>query len=197
MIIDFYFDFMSPFSYLAHHKLRKLARQHDIAICYHAVDLARLKKAIGNVGPSNRDLKVKFNYLQNDLQRWADIYGIPLNFPPNYNSQRINTGLYYPGAAAREAEYVCAMFSEVWGGGVAPDADSLLEKVANDLGWTNATFLDFLNSAVAIDVYEAETGAAIDRKIFGVPTICIGNEMWWGNDRLFMVEKFIKERSQA
>lgn len=191
MFIDFYFDFLSPFSYLANHRLSNLAREYNISIRYHAVDLAKLKRAIGNIGPSNRDLKVKLEYLKLDLQRWAEIYEIPLKFPSDFNSHRMNAGLYYSGAKAQVADYVGAVFKEVWGEGVSPDSEILPERISKKLGWSSENFLEFLNSEDSIKAYDDETEAAIDRKVFGVPTMCIEDEMWWGNDRLFMVQKVI------
>lgn len=198
MVVDFYFDFLSPFSYLANHRLSKLAQDRGFSIRYYAINLARAKAAIGNIGPSNRDLKVKLDYLKVDLQRWAELYGIALVFPPNYNSRRMNTGLYYPGTAAQAADYVNVVFHAIWGEGLAPDAESLPALASEALGWDREDFEAFLSSDAATDAYDGHTQAAIERKVFGVPTIFLGDEMWWGNDRLFMLESaLLGRRSQA
>ncbi|MDY6841407.1 MAG: 2-hydroxychromene-2-carboxylate isomerase [Pseudomonadota bacterium] len=195
MTIDFYFDFLSPFSYLANHRLSKLAQDYDVSIRYHAIDLAQAKLAIGNTGPSNRDMKVKLSYLTVDLQRWARMYGIPLVFPPNFNSRRMNTGLYYPNASAQAAAYVDVVFNAVWADGMALDSESLLGLVSEKLGLDPVAFEEFLGSEAATESYEEETQAAIERKVFGVPTMFLGDKMWWGNDRLFMLENELKARS--
>nr|AAK97635.1 2-hydroxychromene-2-carboxylate isomerase [Pseudomonas fluorescens] len=191
MIVDFYFDFLSPFSYLANQRLSKLAQDHGLTIRYNAIDLARVKIAIGNVetfGPSNRDLEVKLDYLKVDLQRWAQLYGIPLVFPANYNSRRMNTGLYYSGAEVQAAAYVNVVFNAIWGEGIAPDLESLPALVSEKLGWDRSAFERFLSSNAATERYDEQTHFAIERKVFGVPTMFLGDEMWWGNDRLFMLE---------
>ncbi|OPK04001.1 MULTISPECIES: 2-hydroxychromene-2-carboxylate isomerase [Pseudomonas] len=188
MIIDFYFDFLSPFSYLANHRLAKLAQEYSFSIRYHSIDLARAKIAIGNVGPSNRDLKVKLDYLTVDLQRWAELYGIPLVFPANYNSRKMNVGVYYPSDLGETAAYVNIVFNAVWGEGMAPDSESLVTLVSGKLAWDRIAFEKFLTSHIAVGRYDEQTEAAIERKVFGVPTIFFGDEMWWGNDRLFMLE---------
>ncbi|KGG89615.1 MULTISPECIES: 2-hydroxychromene-2-carboxylate isomerase [Pseudomonadota] len=196
VMVDFYFDFLSPFSYLANHRLSVLAGRYGFSIQYHAIDLARAKTAIGNIGPSNRDLKVKLDYLKVDLQRWADLYRIPLVFPPNFNSRRVNAGLYYPAARERAAEYVRLVFDSAWGKGWALDADSLLAEVCDKLNWDLGEFEDFLNSENAAKAYDEETQAAIDRKVFGVPTVFWDDQMWWGNDRLFMLESRLQKETQ-
>lgn len=195
MVVDLYFDFLSPYSYLANHRLSALAGRYGFSIRYHAIDLVRAKVAIGNIGPSNRELTVKLDYLKVDLQRWADLYGIPLVFPPNYNSHRMNAGLYYPAARERAADYVRLVFDAVWGKGVAPDADGLPSLVCDMAGWDKADFDYFLNSEGATKAYDMETQAAIERKVFGVPTMFLGDEMWWGNDRIFMLESKLKKEA--
>ncbi len=194
VIIDFYFDFLSPFSYLANQRLASLSQEYSLSIRYHAIDLARAKIAIGNVGPSNRDLKVKMEYLKVDLQRWAKLYGIPLVFPANYNSRKMNIGVYHPSDVSETAAYVNIVFNAIWGKGMAPDSESLVALVSEKLAWDRIAFEKFLSSEVAEKKYDEQTEAAIERKVFGVPTIFLGEEMWWGNDRLFMLENALAQR---
>ena len=193
--IQFYFDFLSPFAYLARHRLSDLARQHDWAVDYIAIDLARAKTAIGNVGPGNRDLPVKLAYIKQDLQRWAKLYGINLVFPPSYNSQKLNMGLYFPQCQGVEADYVRRAFHQVWGLGNAPDSNDVLSTVAAEMGWNPADFLHFVDGEGGICMYMEATRQAIARSVFGVPTMAVGNEQWWGNDRLFFLEKFLTEET--
>lgn len=193
--IQFYFDFLSPFAYLARHRLSDLARQHDWAVDYIAIDLARAKTAIGNVGPGNRDLPVKLAYIKHDLERWAKLYGIHLVFPPNYHSQKLNTGLYYPQCQGFEADYVRVAFHQVWGLGKAPDSNDVLSTVAFEMGWNPADFLHFVDSEKGQGEYTEATRQAIARNVFGVPTMAVRDEMWWGNDRLFLLEKFLTEET--
>jgi 2-hydroxychromene-2-carboxylate isomerase len=63
------------------------------------------------------------------------------------------------------------------------------------LGWDKADFEYFLNSEGATKAYDMETQAAIERKVFGVPTMFLGDEMWWGNDRIFMLESKLKKEA--
>jgi 2-hydroxychromene-2-carboxylate isomerase len=196
MNIDFYFDFLSPFSYLANHRLSPIAQDYGVTIRYHAIDLAKAKAAIGNTGPTNRDLKVKLEYLKIDLQRWAEMYRISLAFPPNFNSKPMNIGLYFPGVVEKSSAYVDLVFDAVWGQGVAPDSEELPPLISEKLGFECADFQAFITSAAGEECYEKETQAAINRKVFGVPTMFLGDEMWWGNDRLFMLEETLEKTHQ-
>lgn len=195
MSIDFYFDFLSPYSYLARHRLAELVLKHGKKIQFHAINLAEAKIAIGNVGPSNRDLKVKLDHLKVDLQRWADRYGIPLVFPSNYNSHGLNAGLHFPGCIGHEAEYVRIAFEETWGKGHAPDAQETIAQVCNRMDMNFDDFCSYIQSEDAAKCYSQATQEAIDRKIFGVPSMVMHDQMWWGNDRLIFIEEILQKET--
>lgn len=192
--VTMYFDFMSPYAYLAQHHLRALARQHDWAIDYRAIDLGPVKAAVGNTGPANRDMPVKLAYLKTDLQRWADLYGVPFAFPPNLRAARLNEGFYFPECAGAEAAYVQEVFENLWGRGAAPDDASLLRTITDRMGWAHDRFVAFLDKGAGSAPLASATEIAIGRQIFGVPTFEVGEERWWGNDRLFMLERHLTRK---
>ena len=192
--IDFYFDFMSPFAYLASHRLAHSAGEYSCDITYKPIDLARAKKAVGNTGPSNREMPVKLKYLVDDLKRWAEMYRIPLGFIGNVNSGQLNKGTFYAQEKGKATEYVREAYRLTWGESGAPDDVELLRKLALSLDWDPSEFLAYLDSNEADKAYEATIEEAIERGVFGVPTMVIDDQMWWGNDRLFMVETYLTER---
>lgn len=187
--LDFYFDFLSPYAYLASHRLAEIAEKHNLQVVYHPIDLNQAKAAIGNVGPANRDLPIKLKYLAKDLTRWAARYGIPLEFVPNFNTELLNAGLFYAGRECREAEYVRSAYRLTWGAGRAPDDVEVLEELAREMGWSPSDFMAYIRSEEASRAYQASTEDAISRHVFGVPTMLMGGEMWWGNDRLDFLEE--------
>lgn len=189
--IDFYFDFMSPFAYLARHELARLAKKHQCQINYRVIDLVKAKLAIGNDGPSNRDLPVKLRYLMTDLQRWADRYGVPLNTVKNHNSHCLNLGTFYAIDHDQADQYVEVAYRHTWGSGGAPDDEALQRAVASELGWNEDEFIRFIGSEEAESRYEANNQSATAKGIFGVPTTVIDEQMWWGNDRLFFVDEYL------
>lgn len=192
--IEFYFDFLSPFAYLARHKLAEIADKYSCVVTYRAIDLDQAKKAIGNTGPSNRELPVKLGYLVKDLIRWAERYGIPLKPVQNHNSRLLNIGNHYADQRGRSEEYVESAYRHTWGEGGAPDDEALLRNVANELHWDPEDFLGYINSPEAEESYQATTREAIGKGVFGVPTVMIGDQMWWGNDRLLFVEEYLAEQ---
>lgn len=193
--IDFYFDFMSPFAYLARHRLVQIVKERGCEIHYKPIDLPRAKLAIGNNGPANRDLPVKLRYLITDLKRWAEIYKIPLGYIGNVNTERLNKGVFYAVQKASAEAYVREAYRMTWGESGTPDDPRLLAELARKLNWSASDFMSFLDSPAAASEYEATNAEAIARGVFGVPTVMIGDQMWWGNDRLFMVEEFLEKSS--
>lgn len=189
--MDFYFDFLSPFAYLARYRLVQIAEKHGVSVVYKPIDLAKAKLAIGNNGPTNRAMPIKLAYLMTDLQRWADQYDVPFEVVKNHNSQLLNIGMFFARDGEQTARYVEIAFRLTWGAGGAPDDEALLRQLAREMGWNETEFLAFLQSPEAVERYEASTQEAVARHVFGVPMTVIGKEMWWGNDRLAFVDDYL------
>ena len=191
-IIDFYFDFISPYSYLAHTQLPDLAARHGLKVRYHVVDLAAIKLKGGNTGPTTREMPLKYRYSGTDMQRWAARYGVTIKRPASHEPDSLNKGFFLAEDRDATFEYVTAAWGRVWrDGGDMGDA-ALLAVVATDLGWGEEEFLTFTRSEDAGARYEAATAAAHGRGVFGVPTMMVGGKMWWGNDRLDFLEEYLE-----
>ncbi len=188
--LDFYFDFMSPFAYLAHVRLPAIARQYGYRIEYHPIDLIRAKLEAGNTGPSNRMIPPKIAYLQQDLARWAALYGVPIKTPHTHDSMLANLGTFAAMEAGRTQDFVDAMWNHAWGHG-RDFTLADISTVVGTLGLDPDRFLERLQSDDAAAWYEAGNVAAHRRGVFGVPTMIVGKDMWWGNDRLDFLERHL------
>lgn len=190
--IDFYFDFWSPYAYLASHRLAEIADKHGCAINYLPIDLTKAKLAAGNTGPANLQIPPKIRYLMVDLKRWADRYGLPFgSVPKGKNTRRINIGAMLAQDQGVARDYVREAYDAVWGQGGDPDDDELLSSLARTMDWNPEDFLSWIGSAEAGDRYEKLFASAVERGVFGVPIMAIGDQMWWGNDRLEFVEQYL------
>jgi 2-hydroxychromene-2-carboxylate isomerase len=189
--IDFYFDFYSPYAYLASHRVAEIADKYHCKVNYYPIDIKRAKLAVGNTGPANVDIPKKLRYLTLDLQRWADRYGLPLGRAQHADYSRINKGLFFAKDRGAERDYVRHAYDLVWGQSKDPDSDQVLSGLARSLGWDVAEFLAYVSSKEIGDLYESVFESAIERGVFGVPFVAIGDEAWWGNDRLFLVEEYL------
>jgi len=190
-VIDFYFDFISPYSYLAHCRLPAIAERHGRKIAYHVVDLAVIKLEGGNTGPTTREMPLKLRYSGTDQQRWASRYGVTIKRPSAYGPNRLNEGVFWAADQGAIDKYVAATWQRVWGEGGDMTDQTLMLDVATELGWDINEFLAFTESSDAESRYRTSTHEAHQRGVFGVPTMMIDEEMWWGNDRLDFMEEFI------
>ena len=190
--VEFYFDFMSPFAYLASHRLRQCRQEYGCDIAYNPIDLTRAKKAAGNTGPANREIPVKLRYLIEDLKRWAALYGIPMGFIGNLNSAPLNKGTFYAAAKGQAEDYVERAYTLTWGLSGAPDDVGLLHNLAEGLGWDAEEFLAYIGGDEAEHTYDMSNEDAIALGVFGVPTMIADGQMWWGNDRIFMLETYLE-----
>jgi 2-hydroxychromene-2-carboxylate isomerase len=189
--IDFYFDFMSPYAYLAHKRVNEIARKYSYELRYHCIDLMRAKLAAGNTGPSNRDIPVKIAYLSKDLSRWANRYGLPLHMPGSHDSAQVNRGLFIAIDRGVATRYVDAVWQLTWGAGGDFSDIEVISKVAQNLGWEPKAFIESIASPIICERYEQSNLDAQSKGVFGVPTMMAGNEMWWGNDRLDFLEEYL------
>lgn len=191
--IDYYFDFISPFSYLAQLRLPNLARKYGYGLNYYPIDIPTAKLAAGNYGPSNSKVPAKIKVLMQDIRRWAEHYGVPFNFPGGMNGKRMNIGTLYANKKGQAEAYVAAGNYQLWNlGGVDPDDDQVLRGLAAKLGWVEQEFLDYVNSPQGQQEFTACCVAAHGRGVFGAPIIMLDEQVWWGNDRLMFVENYLQ-----
>lgn len=194
--VDFYFDFWSPYAYLASHRLAEITEKHGCTVNYLPIDLKRAKLAAGNTGPANIEIPPKIRYLMTDLKRWADRYDLPFGeVPKGSNIHRINKGTFFANDRDVSRTYVREGYRAVWGRGGDPDSDDLLTALAQTMNWDSDEFLSYIGSREADQRYEQVFDEAVKRGVFGVPIVIIDEQMWWGNDRLQFVEEYLAEKA--
>lgn len=88
-------------------------------------------------------------------------------------------------------DYLREAYQATWGQAGDPGSDELLSALAEKLGWDAGEFLGYIGSAEAEQRYEAVLAEAVKRGVFGVPVMLVGDEMWWGNDRLDFLEEYL------
>jgi 2-hydroxychromene-2-carboxylate isomerase len=192
--IEFYFDFISPFSYLASQRLPALAARFGCDVAPKVINLAQAKLLAGNTGPTSREQPLKRRYNQKDKERWARRYGVPIENPKSYGPDRLNKGVFFAEDHAAREPYIADVWRRVWGEGGDMAGDAILRDAARARGWNEREFMAYVASREADARYEAATRAAHARGVFGVPTMMIGDEMWWGNDRLDFLEDDLAAR---
>jgi len=189
--IDFYFDFPSPYAYLAHTQLPRIAAEHGATIVYHPFRILELMKIVGN-RPTTIECKNKGKYAGADLQRWVKRYKVELSRNPHSKSfdfAELDRGALVAIEDGRGAEYVTAVFAAIWGKPEDLSQRSVLIDVLERAGFDAQLLLKRASADAMIAQLEAETKAAAERGVFGAPTMFVGDQMYFGNDRFdFVVE---------
>jgi 2-hydroxychromene-2-carboxylate isomerase len=189
--IDFYFDFPSPYAYLAHTQLPRIAAEHGAAVAYHPFRILELMKIVGN-RPTTIECRNKGKYAGVDLQRWTKRYKVDFARNPHSKSfdfAELGRGALVAIEDGHGAEYVTAVFAAVWGKPEDLSGRSVLVDVLDRAGFDAQRLLERASADAVIAQLEAETRAAAERGVFGAPTMFLGDEMYFGNDRFdFVVE---------
>ena len=192
--IEFYFDFPSPYSYLAHTQLPKIAAEYGATVTYRPFRLRDLMTIVGN-RPTTIECKNKNTYAGVDLRRWAKRYNV--EFARNPNSGSFDFAALVRGALTanedgRGAEYVTAIYAAVWGKPVDLSQRSGMIEVLERTGFDAPRLIERSNNADFIAKLEAVTKAAAERGVFGAPTIFVDEQMFFGNDRLDFVAEALR-----
>jgi 2-hydroxychromene-2-carboxylate isomerase len=192
--IEFYFDFPSPYAYLAHTQLPRIAAEQDAQIVYRPFRILELMKLVGN-RPTTIECKSKGKYAGIDLQRWTKRYGV--EFARNSHSRsfdfaELGRGALVAIADGRGADYVTAVFSGIWAKQADLSQRSVLIDILSRAGFDAPRLLERASAADVLAKMEAETRAAADRGVFGAPTMFVDDDMFFGNDRLDFVTEALR-----
>ena len=190
--LEFYYDYGSPYSYLADTQVEAIAKRAGAALVRKPMLLGGVFKATGNASPMTVAPKSKWSAF--DMPMWAKHYGVPFNRNPFFP---VNTLALMRGAAAAQIDgiferYHPAMYKAMWVDGLNLND---IGEVAAVLTRGRARRQEFGNRIQDQDVKDrlkATTDEAVARGVFGAPTSFVGDMMFFGNDRLPFVEMALK-----
>jgi len=186
--VEFYFDFGSPYSYLAYKALPGIAAAQGAQILWRPMLLGGVFKATGNHSPA--EIPPKSQWMNQDMQRWAARYGAAFKRNPHFP---INTLTLMRGAAGMQMRgpdfdrYVAAVFHAMWAEPRNLGDPKELAAVLRQAGFDAEAFLALVNDAAVKEQLKKNTEEAVARGVFGAPTFFVGAEMFWGQDRLDFV----------
>jgi len=192
--VEFYFDFPSPYSYLAHTQLPEIAAQHGATLVYRPFRVLELMTIVGN-RPTTIECRNKGKYAGADLQRWTQRYNVEFSRSPYAKSldfAALDRGALVAIEDGRGAEYVTAVFAAIWGRPADISQRSVLIDTLERAGLDASALVERANTEAIIARLDAETKAAAERGVFGAPTMFVGNQMFFGNDRLDFVAEALR-----
>jgi 2-hydroxychromene-2-carboxylate isomerase len=187
--IEFYFDFVSPYSYLAATQLPGLIETTGAEIVYRPFRLLDLMKIVGN-RPTTMECQNKGNYAGADIARWAARYRV--TFECNPHRRNFDYALFGRGALVaidegRGAKYVDLVFRALFAGEQDLADTTVFTSLLDQAGLDGAALLRAASSAEHLARLEKQTADAADRGVFGSPTFFVRDQMFFGNDRLDFV----------
>jgi 2-hydroxychromene-2-carboxylate isomerase len=190
--LTFWFDVHSPWAYLASFRIGDLARKHGLALRWRPLHLPRLMDEIGGMKPLEASPQ-RVAWFRQDIRDWAELQGLPLRQHPQYplrNSRALRACIFAEENGRGEA-FARLVLKGYW----AEEAD------ISDLGqlarWAAEAGLDPepVKAAAVSETHrerlEANTAEAIARGVFGVPTVDTGTKLYFGNDRLDLLDHHI------
>lgn len=190
--LEFYFDYGSPYSYLADTQVEAIARRAGATLARKPMLLGGVFKATGNHSPAEMPQKSQWSGF--DMPMWARHYGVPFQRNPFFP---INTLALMRGAAAAQIDglferYHPAIYKAMWVDGRNLNDINEIAEVLTAAGLDAAKFGKRIQDQDVKDRLKATTDEAVARGVFGAPTSFVDNMMFFGNDRLPFVEMALK-----
>jgi 2-hydroxychromene-2-carboxylate isomerase len=190
--VEFYFDLVSPYSYLAYGRVGRICEENGAELILRPMLLGAVHKAVGLQAPI--EIMPKASYQAQDIRRWADYYGLLLQFPDPFPFRTLKTmraAMFLQEREELEA-FTREAFTLYWEEDGAPGG---LQETDED-GPIGVDPDEVLSGAASSGVKQAlkvATSEAVERGVFGAPAFFVGDEMFWGNDRLHFVEAALRQ----
>ena len=189
--VEFFFDVGSPTAYLAWTQLPAIAKEAKANIVWRPMLLGGVFKATGNQSPVT--VPAKGQWMNGDIARWAQRYLVPFQFNPAFP---INTLALMRGATGiqmrqpeRLNDYLKAVFKAMWAQPVNMGDPEVIASVLTAAGFDATAFTALVNDPEVKAQLVATTEEAVKRGVFGAPSFFVGDEMFFGQDRL----EFVRE----
>ena len=190
---EFYFDFVSPYSFLAHKEVEKIEKKNSIKIKYKPILLGGLHNLHNIKAPAFIPAKAKF--MIRDCKMIAEKNGVKFKFNSYFPVKTVNLmrGVFIAEEDDFKSFYIDNMFDSIWQNGFNMNDQNIIDKILKNIQVNPKTF--FLRSTTQNikEKLKNNTNEAYEKGIFGAPTFLINNKIFWGQDRLEFV---IKEASK-
>ena len=181
---DFYFDFVSPYSFLAHKEISKIEKKNSIKIKYKPILLGGLHNLHGIKAPAFIPAKAK--HMVRDCKLIAEKNKIRFKFNSYFPIRSLNLmrGVLVAEEDNFKNYYIDNIFNSIWQDGLNMNDEIIIQKVLKNLNVNPKTFLLRSTSSSIKDSLKKKTNEAYEKSIFGAPTFVSNNKIFWGQDRI-------------
>jgi 2-hydroxychromene-2-carboxylate isomerase len=191
--VEFFYDYSSPWTYLAFTQIEDLCRRNDVDLVWRPILVGGI---FNTVNPSVYEarahpVQAKARYMFKDLHDWARLYGLTLKFPPSVfpvNSVKALRGALVALEQGCISRYSARVFHAYFGEDRDISRDDVLRAIVGEVGLDPAAYFDAIASAALKDRIRSNTDECVHRGGFGSPTMFLGDDMYFGNDRLVLLE---------
>ena len=181
---DFYFDFISPYSFLAHKEIKKIEKTNSIKIKYKPILLGGLHKLHGIKAPAFIPAKAK--HMIRDCKLIAEKNKIKFKFNSYFPIRSLNLmrGVLVAQEDNYKSYYIDSIFNAIWQDGLNMNDENIIQKILKNLNVNPKTFLLRSASSSIKDSLRKKTNEAYEKGIFGAPSFVSNNKIFWGQDRI-------------
>lgn len=191
--VEFWFDFSSPYSYIASERIDELVARHGRKVKWRPIMLGAAFKASGL--PFLVNVPLKGEYSKRDFDRSARYLGVPYSFPPKFPVTTLAAarGYYWLHGqdCAKAREFAHAVFRAYWVEGRDIGELPVVLEIADTLGIAVDAYTAAIATPEIKDRLKQETDAAIAKGMFGAPYFMVDGEPFWGADRLPQIDKWL------
>ncbi len=192
--IDFYFDFTSPYGYIASEHIDALAAKHRRKVDWHPILLGFIFKQTGQVAPMQVPLKGEYSLY--DMKRSARYHQVALNFPAEFPKMTLTAARGFYWLKDQDPALAHSFAQRVYRAYFVDNRDvgstDVIMEIAAEVGIDRAAFAAALQSDPVKDRFKTENDRAIARGVFGSPYFIVDNEPFWGADRMMHLEHWLK-----
>ena len=182
--LEFYFDFISPYSFLAHKQIKKIEDKEGIKIIYKPVLLGGLHNLHGIKAPAFIPAKAK--HMVRDCKLIAEKNNIRFKFNSYFPIRSLNLmrGVLVAEEDNVKKYYIDNIFNTIWQDGLNMNDAIVIQKILQNLNINPKTFSLRTTSSLIKDLLRKKTNEAYEKGVFGAPTFVVNNKIFWGQDRI-------------
>jgi len=181
--VDFYFDIISPYSYIAHKKIQKIKENQKIIFNYKPILLGGLHNLAGIDAPAFNKYKIKNMQSDCELVSKKNAISFKWNLKFPINSLSIMRG-YLAINDDQKEDYLNIFFNAYWKDNLDLSIEKEFSKLLNVLNIEKSIFFEKIKQQSIKDDLKKFTSDAFEKEVFGAPTFIVNNKIFWGQDRL-------------
>ena len=182
--LDFYFDFISPYSFFAHKEIKKIEKKYSIKVRYKPILLGGLHNLHGIKAPAFIPAKAK--HMIRDCKLIAEKNNIIFKFNSYFPIKSLNLmrGVFVAEEDNFKSYYIENIFNSIWQDGLNMNDENIIQKVLKNLNVNPKTFFLRSTSSSIKELLKTKTAEAYEKGVFGAPSYVVNNKIFWGQDRI-------------